>query len=74
MASLQGRVAGIALPKLVCDTPGGRGKVPLAVDPIVTPSGITRSADTLTTTTSAGAKTTLLRTFRGEVVPYIDPS
>lgn len=57
MAALQGRVSGIALPKLVCDTPGGRGKVPLAPDYVVaTAPGITS-----------------LRTFRGEVVDYVDP-
>jgi lysine 2,3-aminomutase len=59
MAALQGRVSGIALPKLVCDTPGGRGKVPLGpeIDAIVSREG----------------KTTVLRTFRGEHVAYVDP-
>jgi L-lysine 2,3-aminomutase len=32
MANLQGRLSGIALPKFICDTPGGRGKVPLGPD------------------------------------------
>jgi lysine 2,3-aminomutase len=54
---LQGRLTGIALPKLVCDTPGGLGKVPLAPDTVV----------------ARGAGRTTLRTFRGEVVDYIDP-
>ena len=27
--ALQGRLSGIALPKFICDTPGGRGKVPV---------------------------------------------
>jgi lysine 2,3-aminomutase len=54
---LQGRLTGIAVPKLVCDTPGGKGKVPLLPDPVVSRSrGRTR-----------------LRTFRGEEVDYIDP-
>ncbi len=35
MAALQGRLTGIALPKLICDTPGGRGKVPLVPDYVV---------------------------------------
>lgn len=57
MEQLQGRVSGIALPKLICDTPGGRGKVPLSADVIV------RKSEGVTT----------LRTFRGEEVDYIDP-
>jgi lysine 2,3-aminomutase len=57
MDRLQGRVSGIALPKFVCDTPGGRGKVPLAVDTVVE---------------RLRGRTTL-RTFRGECVDYIDP-
>jgi lysine 2,3-aminomutase len=57
MERLQGRVAGIALPKLICDTPGGRGKVPLSPDWVV----------------SRGEGTTVLRTFRGEHVTYVDP-
>jgi lysine 2,3-aminomutase len=57
MAELQGRVTGIALPKLICDTPGGFGKVPLLADPIV----------------SRGPGRTVLRTFRGEEVEYLDP-
>jgi lysine 2,3-aminomutase len=57
MEALQGRLSGIALPKLVCDTPGGRGKVPLGPDYVVaTAPGVTS-----------------LRTFRGEVVQYVDP-
>ena len=35
MERLQGRLTGIALPKLICDTPGGRGKVPLVRDAVV---------------------------------------
>jgi lysine 2,3-aminomutase len=54
---LQGRLTGIALPKLICDTPGGRGKVPLSPNYVV----------------SQGAGRTVLRTFRGEHVTYIDP-
>jgi lysine 2,3-aminomutase len=57
MEKLQGRLTGIALPKLICDTPGGRGKVPLSPDYVVekTPGR------------------TLLRTFRGEEVEYLEP-
>ena len=54
---LQGRLSGIALPKLICDTPGGRGKVPLGPDYVVA---------------RAEGRTTL-RTFRGERVEYVDP-
>jgi lysine 2,3-aminomutase len=57
MEALQGRVSGIALPKLIVDTPGGKGKVPVGPDYIVGRDG---------------AHTTL-RTFRGEHVDYIDP-
>jgi lysine 2,3-aminomutase len=57
MGELQGRLSGIALPKLICDTPGGRGKVPLLPDYVVA---------------TAPGRTTL-RTFRGEVVDYLDP-
>jgi lysine 2,3-aminomutase len=55
--ALQGRVSGIALPKLICDTPGGKGKVPLLADYVV------ERKDGATT----------LRTFRGELVDYVDP-
>jgi lysine 2,3-aminomutase len=54
---LQGRLSGIALPKLICDTPGGRGKVPLQPDWVVKRDG----------------DKTVLRTFRGEEVTYVDP-
>jgi lysine 2,3-aminomutase len=54
---LQGRLTGIALPKLICDTPGGRGKVPLSPDYVV----------------QRGDGKTVLRTFRGEKVTYVDP-
>jgi lysine 2,3-aminomutase len=57
MSELQGRLSGIALPKLVCDTPGGRGKVPLSPDYVV----------------ARGPGRTTLKTFRGEVVDYLDP-
>ncbi len=57
LEQLQGRLTGIALPKLICDTPGGKGKVPLLPDYVVrrTPGE------------------TVLRTFRGEEVAYVDP-
>jgi lysine 2,3-aminomutase len=54
---LQGRLTGIALPKLICDTPGGKGKVPLTPDYVV----------------RRGPSATTLRTFRGEEVTYLDP-
>jgi lysine 2,3-aminomutase len=57
MEQLQGRLSGIALPKLIVDTPGGKGKVPVGPDYIVQRSGTH----------------TTLRTFRGELVDYIDP-
>jgi lysine 2,3-aminomutase len=57
MSALQGRLSGIALPKLICDTPGGRGKVPIGRDYVVA---------------RAPGRTTL-ETFRGEHVVYVDP-
>lgn len=43
MEALQGRLSGIALPKLIVDTPGGHGKVPLSPDYVVSRSiGVTR--------------------------------
>jgi lysine 2,3-aminomutase len=57
MAALQGRVSGIALPKFIVDTPGGRGKVPLG------PSYLVSEDEGVTT----------LQTFRGEQVDYVDP-
>ncbi len=58
MAALQGRVSGIALPKLIVDTPGGLGKVPIG------PNYIMSSNDGVT----------VLETFRGELVEYYDPT
>jgi lysine 2,3-aminomutase len=57
MSALQGRMSGIALPKLVCDTPGGLGKVILGTDNVV----------------ARGPGLTTLRTFRGAEVDYVDP-
>jgi len=57
LEQLQGRLTGIALPKLICDTPGGKGKVPLSPDYVV----------------SRSDGETVLRTFRGEHVAYVDP-
>jgi lysine 2,3-aminomutase len=57
MGELQGRLSGIALPKFICDTPGGRGKVPVGRDYVVG---------------RAPGRTTL-ETFRGERVDYVDP-
>jgi lysine 2,3-aminomutase len=57
MEELQGRLSGIALPKLIVDTPGGLGKVPILPDYVVARS----------------PGRTLLRTFRGAEVEYVDP-
>lgn len=57
MEKLQGKLTGIALPKFICDTPGGLGKVPLLPNYVVSQKG----------------GETLLRTFRNEEVLYIDP-
>jgi lysine 2,3-aminomutase len=57
MEALQGRLSGIALPKLIVDTPHGKGKVPVG------PQYIVREQPGVTT----------LRTFRGELVDYLDP-
>jgi lysine 2,3-aminomutase len=61
IGALQGRLTGIALPKLICDTPHGRGKVPLHPQAIVG------------STTESGVTRTRLRTFRGQEVTYVDP-
>lgn len=54
---LQGRLSGIALPKLIVDTPGGFGKVPVGPDYVVERAGgVTR-----------------FRTPRGVEVEYLDP-
>ncbi len=60
MEALQGRLTGIALPKLICDTPGGLGKVPVG------PGYVVARDD--------AAGVTTLRTFRGARVDYVDPS
>jgi lysine 2,3-aminomutase len=57
MEQLQGRLSGIALPKLVVDTPGGMGKVPVGPDYVV----------------ARRPGRTLLRTHRGVEVEYLDP-
>jgi lysine 2,3-aminomutase len=57
IAALQGRVSGIALPKLIVDTPGGLGKVPIG------PNYLVREA----------CGVTVLETFRGDLVEYYDP-
>jgi lysine 2,3-aminomutase len=57
MRELQGRLSGIALPKFIVDTPGGMGKVPLSPDYVVERS----------------PGHTILRTFRGIDVDYVDP-
>ncbi len=57
LEQLQGRLSGIALPKLILDTPGGFGKVPIGPDYVV----------------SRGDGVTRLRTPRGIEVDYVDP-
>jgi lysine 2,3-aminomutase len=57
MEKLQGRLTGIALPKLIVDTPGGMGKVPIGPDYVVSRNG----------------GETVLRTHRGVRVSYLDP-
>jgi len=58
MEKLQGRLSGIALPRLIVDTPGGLGKVPIGPDYVV----------------SRGAGVTRFRTPGGLEVDYYDPS
>lgn len=57
MEQLQGHLTGIALPKLIVDTPGGMGKVPVGPDYVI----------------ERGPGRTLLRTHRGVEVAYLDP-
>jgi len=57
MAALQGRVSGIALPRLIVDTPGGLGKVPIG------PNYVVRE----------DRGVTVLQTFRGDLVECYDP-
>jgi len=57
MEKLQGRLSGIALPKLIMDTPGGFGKIPFGPEYFVERVG-TR---------------TRVRTPRGNEVDYFDP-
>ncbi len=57
METLQGRLSGIALPKFIVDTPDGKGKVPVGPNYVL----------------SHAPGETMLRTFRNEVVTYIDP-
>ncbi|MFI5299046.1 MAG: KamA family radical SAM protein [Polyangiales bacterium] len=57
MTRLQGRLTGIALPRLIVDTPNGRGKVPIG------PRTIVEQRDGVT----------VLQTFRGELVSVVDP-
>lgn len=54
---LQGKISGLAVPRLMVDTPGGRGKVPVGAATMV----------------SMGQGRTVLRTYRGEEVTVLDP-
>lgn len=58
LEALQGKLSGIAIPKLVVDTPGGMGKVPLAPDYVL----------------SRAPGRTVFRTPRGVEVEYVDPA
>lgn len=57
LEALQGRLSGIAIPKLIVDAPGGMGKVPIGPDYVV----------------ARGPGRTVLRTHRGVEVTYLDP-
>jgi lysine 2,3-aminomutase len=57
MGELQGRLSGIALPKLIVDTPGGLGKVPVGPEYVV----------------ERAPGRTRFRTHRGVEVDYLDP-
>lgn len=57
MEALQGRLSGIALPKLIMDTPGGFGKIPIGPEYVL----------------ERGGGRTLVRTPRGVTVEYFDP-
>ena len=57
MEQLQGRLSGIALPKLIVDTPAGMGKVPIGPDYVV----------------ERAPGRTVLRTHRGVNVEVLDP-
>ncbi len=57
MERLQGRLTGIAMPKFIVDTPGGLGKVPVGPEYVL----------------HRGDGETTLRTFRNDVVTYVDP-
>lgn len=57
LGELQGRLSGIALPKLIVDTPGGFGKVPVGPDYVLARDG----------------KMTRFRSPRGVEVEYWDP-
>ena len=57
MEALQGRLSGIAIPKLIVDTPGGMGKVPVG------PSFVVEET----------ATSTVFRTHKTKRVEYVDP-
>jgi lysine 2,3-aminomutase len=57
MEQIQGRLSGIAIPKLIMDTPGGMGKIPIGPDYIL----------------DRQAGRTRVRTPRGVEVDYYDP-
>jgi lysine 2,3-aminomutase len=57
LEALQGRLSGIALPKLIVDTPGGLGKLPIGPDYVL----------------MRGDGVTRFRTPHGAEVDYLDP-
>ena len=57
MEYLRGRVSGIGIPTFVVDAPGGRGKIPVLPNYVV----------------SSSPTHTVLRNFRGELVSYAEP-
>ncbi|MCX7590953.1 MAG: lysine 2,3-aminomutase, partial [Kiritimatiellae bacterium] len=57
MEYLRGRLSGLAIPTFVVDTPGGKGKVPLLPNYVV----------------STSPTHTVLRNFTGELVSYPEP-
>ena len=56
VGELQGRLTGIALPKFIVDTPGGRGKVPLVAEEIVASEDVV-AEESVTETVVAGDET-----------------
>jgi lysine 2,3-aminomutase len=58
MEHLRGRLSGLGIPHLVIDAPGGGGKIPVGPNYVV----------------SWGAERLTLRTWRHEMVEYVEPA